>query len=209
MALEEIPTDELLRRAASDDDARQALLACYRERLCRMVAVRMDRRLAPRLDPSDVVQEALADAARKLPDYLRERPLPFYPWLRRLAWEQLLRHNRRHLHAGSRSVTREIPAEADLPDESAFELARQLLAAGSTPSEHLLREELRERVRAALTRLSATDREVLVLRHLEQLPVADVAGILGTTVGAAKVRHLRALQRFRSLLAEAMGEERP
>jgi RNA polymerase sigma-70 factor (ECF subfamily) len=209
MPPDEIPTDELLRRAASDDDARQWLLAAYRERLCRMIAVRMDRRLAPRLDPSDVVQEALADAARKLPEYLRERPLPFYPWLRRLAWERLLVHNRRHLHAGKRSVTREAPQPDALPDESAFELARQLLAAGSTPSEHLLRAELRERVHAALTRLSAADREVLVLRHLEQLPVADVAGILGINVGAAKVRHLRALQRFRALLAEAMGEERP
>jgi RNA polymerase sigma-70 factor (ECF subfamily) len=83
-------TEELLQRAASGDpQARQLLLTRHRKRLRRMVAVRLDPRLAARLDPSDVVQEALAAAARQLDAYLRDRPLPFYPWLRRLAWERL------------------------------------------------------------------------------------------------------------------------
>ncbi|HTK78727.1 MAG TPA: RNA polymerase subunit sigma, partial [Gemmataceae bacterium] len=85
-------SEELLRRAGGGDEpARQQLLARYRDRLRRMVAVHLDPRLAARLDPSDVVQDALLDAAGKLSHYLRTRPVPFYPWLRRLAWEHLVK----------------------------------------------------------------------------------------------------------------------
>src|SRR5271166_4336869 len=91
-------TDALLERAGRGDaQARQRLLERHRSRLKRMVAVRMDRRLAARLDPSDVVQEALADAARDLPEYLQSRPMAFYPWLRQLAWDHLLRLHRHHI----------------------------------------------------------------------------------------------------------------
>src|SRR5262249_58341596 len=106
-----------------DDEACQRLLAGHRDRLRHMVAVRLDRRVAARVDPSDVVQEALAEAAARMDDYLRRRPLPFYPWLRRLAWERLVKLHRRHIHAGKRSVTRE--QTWALPDESACELARR------------------------------------------------------------------------------------
>src|SRR5437868_8253866 len=112
-------TDELLTRAAERDcGAREQLLTRHRHRLKQMVALRLDRRLAARVDPSDVVQEALADAAARLDAYLRERPLPFYPWLRRLAWDQLVRLHHRHVAAGRRSVTREEPLP--LPGESAL-----------------------------------------------------------------------------------------
>src|SRR6516225_12117126 len=118
-------TDQLLEKACQGDDpARQQLLARHRRRLHRMVAAHLDRRLAARVDPSDVVQEALDDAARKLDGYLRQRPLPFYPWLRRLAWERLVKLHRRHLRAHRRSVGREEPGLLALPDESALELAR-------------------------------------------------------------------------------------
>src|SRR4051794_11198000 len=103
-------TELLLDRAAGaggDADARNRLLQRHRDRLKRMVAVRSDPRLAARVDPSDVVQEALADAAGKLDGYLRDRPLPFYPWLRRLAAERLVALHRRHVQARRRSVTRE------------------------------------------------------------------------------------------------------
>jgi RNA polymerase sigma-70 factor (ECF subfamily) len=174
-------------------------LTRHRERLRRMVAVRLDRRLAARVDPSDVVQEALAEAARKLPEYLRQQPLPFYPWLRRLAWERLLKVQQRHIAAGKRSVTREV--YCPLADESALELARLVLAPGPSPSGHLILAELRDRVHAALARLSERDREVLVLRYLEQMATAEIAAVLGATIGSVKVRHLRALERLRALLA--------
>jgi RNA polymerase sigma-70 factor (ECF subfamily) len=188
-----------------DGAACQELLARHRARLRQMVAVRIDRRLAARVDPSDVVQEAFADAARKLPDYLRERPLPFYPWLRRLAWERMLKLYQRHIAADKRSVTRE--AAAPLPDESALQMARLLFAPGPSPSERVQRHELCARVQAALSRLGERDREVLVLRYLEQMSTAEIAAVLGTTAGAVKVRHLRALERLRGLLPDDRTED--
>jgi RNA polymerase sigma-70 factor (ECF subfamily) len=203
-------TDYLIVRAAQGDaGARQQLLPRHRERLRKMVAYHMDRRLAARVDPSDVVQEALAEAAQRLDDYLRDRPLPFYPWLRQLAWDHLIEEYRRHVGAAKRTVRREEPGVLDLPEESAVELASRLLDLGSSPSTHLLRGELRRRVREALGRLPARDREILELRHLEQLSTRDTAAVLGINEGTVKTRHLRALQRLRRLLGEDLGEATP
>src|SRR5215472_4624168 len=165
-------TDELLRQASQGNrDAPDRLLARHRDRLRKMVACRLDRRLLARVDPSDVVQEVLVEASRKLTRYLRERPLPFYPWLRQLAWEHLAVLHRRHVKAQKRSVRCEGPGVLALPDESAAELAARLVTSATSPSQRLLRQELRERVQQALRRLPERDREVLVLRHLEQLSV--------------------------------------
>jgi RNA polymerase sigma-70 factor (ECF subfamily) len=203
-------TEELLRRAQhGDEQARQAVLVRHRERLKQMVAVRMDRRLAARVDPSDVVQEALLEAARELDDYLRERPVPFYPWLRNLAWECLIDLHRRHLHARRRSVKLEEPLAPRLSDESALQLADRVLARQSSPSDRAIRSELRGRIRSALDRLGERDREVLALRHLEQLSTRETAAVLGISEGAVKVRHLRALERLRELLTSEPEEEHP
>jgi RNA polymerase sigma-70 factor (ECF subfamily) len=190
-------TEHLLARAAAGDiDARDRLLARHRDRLRRMIAVRADPRLAARVDPSDVVQDTLAEAAGKLDGFLRTRPLPFYPWLRRLALERLAALHRRHVQARRRSVTREAD-RMDLPDGSALELADHLFARQSSPSARLRREELQTRVRSALAALREADREVLVLRHLEGLPAKEIAAVLGTSEGAVHTRHVRALHRLR------------
>jgi RNA polymerase sigma-70 factor (ECF subfamily) len=199
-------TEELLGRVErGDDGARQQLLDRHRARLLQMVAVRLDARLRARLDPSDVVQEALMDANRDLSDYLRRRPLPFYLWLRQITWQRLVKLQEYH-QAGKRQVGREQPRPA-LPDESAMELARRLLGSGPSPSGHLLRKELRRRVQDALSQLSERDREVLVLRYLEGLSTKETASVLGIREGTAKVRHLRALERLRGLLGEEFSEE--
>ncbi len=197
-------TDALLELAGhGDEHARRRLLDQHRSRLLRMIAVRMDGRLAARLDPSDVVQEALADAARELPDYLRRRPMAFYPWLRQLAWDRLLLVHRHHIEARRRSVDRErSPSGPRLPDESAACLVDRLIAGGTSPSGHLVREEIRARVREELARLAVRDREVLVLRYLEMLSNREIAEVLGITEGAVKVRHLRALERLRGLMGD-------
>src|SRR5262249_20936896 len=171
---------------------------------------RLDRRLAARVDPSDVVQEVLAEADQKLDRYLRERSLPFYPWLRQLALERLTVLHRRHVRAARRSVRREEPDRLALPDESLAALAERLVTSATSPSQQLLRQERRQRVLQALGLLPERDREVLVLRHLEQLSVADTAEVLGISAGAVKTRHVRALDRLRVLLneGEMRGEDR-
>src|SRR5436309_1383088 len=116
--VQDCDTDTLLARAADGDArAREQLLVRHQGRLRQAVRYRIDRRVAARIDPSDVVQEALADAAAHLPDYLRDRPLPFYPWLRQLALERLVHQHRRHVRAQKRSVTREEVSALPLNDE--------------------------------------------------------------------------------------------
>jgi RNA polymerase sigma-70 factor, ECF subfamily len=204
----ECDTDTLIRKARQGDPvARGELLSRHRTRLRHLVAYRLDPRLAARVDPSDVVQEALADASRKLSDYLENRPLPYYPWLRQIALERLIKLHRRHITAQKRSVTREEDLIPPLPDESALELAGQLMAR-SQPLGHLLRMELRQRVQTVLAKLEPRDRDVLVLRHLEQMSARDMAAVLGISPGAVRVRHLRALQRFQYLLGQESGDFR-
>jgi RNA polymerase sigma-70 factor (ECF subfamily) len=199
-------TEQLVEQARRGDDrARQQLLVRHRSRLRRMVAVHLDRRLAPRVDPSDVVQEALADAAHDLDVYLRERPLPFYPWLRRLAWERLVKLRRHHLRE-RRNVHREEPGTLYLPNDSAVQLARILIASGSSPSRAVLREELQGRVQLALGQLREREREVLVLRYLEGLSTKEIAAVLAISEGAVKMRHLRALDGLRQVLDAGDGE---
>ena len=199
-------TEQLLDQAAGGDAAaRGPLLQRHRARLKRMVTVRADPRLVARVDPSDVVQDTLAEAAARLDEYLRRRPLPFYPWLRGIAQHRLAAQYRRHVQARRRSVTREERA-LGLPDRSALALAERLVAHHSSPSAKLRREETRARVRAALAALPDRDREVLVLRHLEGLSAQGAAEVLGLTAGAVRVRHLRALHRLRELLGPDVRE---
>jgi RNA polymerase sigma-70 factor (ECF subfamily) len=200
-------TDQLLEYYRRGDSAAEGrLLQRHRDRLRQMIALRLDRRLRPRIDPSDVLQETLAEAARKLADYARDRPLPFYPWLRRLAWERLVQLHRWHVRTGKRSVRRE-EAGLPLPDESAVQLADRLASRGSSPSAPLHQAEMRARVQEALARLSERDREVLVLRYLEHLSTREIAAVLGLAESGVKTRQLRALQRLRDLLDDRLAED--
>jgi len=209
MAADECETEDLIRRAGKGDEmAAEQLLAGHRNRLRHMVAVRMDPRLAARFDASDVVQETLVEASRRLPEYLQARPLPFYPWLRQIAWEQLLDLHRKHFRAQKRTLGRERCCYP-LPDRSTTDLADRLLAGGTSPSRHCVRQELRTRMQAALAKLPERDREILVLRHLEQLSTHEIASVMGMTEGAVKTRHLRALQRLRGVLGDQLGEQEP
>jgi RNA polymerase sigma-70 factor, ECF subfamily len=205
-AVAEPDTEQLLAQvAAGDASARDRLLALNRSRLKRMVAVRMDPRLAARVDPSDVVQEALTDATRKWDRYLRDRPLPFYPWLRRLAWERLVKLYRRHVLAQRRSVDRE-ERRMRLPDQSALQLARRIAGSTTGPSAQLRRNELRDHVRDALAKMRPADRELLVLRHLEGMTAKEIAAVLEKSEGAVNTRHVRALCRLRKLMDSYLGE---
>lgn len=201
MPEEDPKTIELLRQAKRGDaSAVQRLLRNHCDRLRQMVALRLDRRLAARIDPSDVVQEALTEAVQRLPAYLAEKPIPFYPWLRKIAWEKLVKARLRHVTAQKRSVRREQSLDGVLPDESMMKLAEQFVAPGTNPSQRLLQGELRHRVRTALERLPPRDRELLVLRFLEQLSAPEATAALGISEEAFLKRQMRAIVRLRKLL---------
>ena len=191
-------TELLLDRATSGDPAaRRDLLEHYRDYLRRMVAARLDRRLAPRIDASDVVQETLADAAERLDEYLSDPPLPFFGWLRVLAGEHVREAHRKHLFAKGRSVVRE-SRTPELNDLSMLSLAHQLASNDTSPSNSLMRDEQLEWVKAGLAALPARDREVLVMRYVEALSSVAISQALGTTEAAAKNRLYRALMRLRT-----------
>jgi RNA polymerase sigma-70 factor (ECF subfamily) len=201
-----VETQRLLQQVrAGERLAFEQLFARHRSFLCRLIEVRLDPRLRARVDPSDVVQETHLEAYRRLPDYLARTPMPFRLWLRKTANERLLLLQRKHLGAARRAAGREVP----LPDASSLQLARQLLAGGSTPSQRLDRQEQAATVRRALGRLSAGDRELLLLRNLEMLSNQEAAQVLGIDPGAASQRYGRALLRLRKLLIAGGIRESP
>jgi RNA polymerase sigma-70 factor (ECF subfamily) len=190
-------TERLLERVADGDrSAFDQLFAAHRDYLRKVVALRLDRRLLARVDPSDVVQEAQLEAFRRLPDYLARRPMNFRLWLRKTAQERLLMAERNHLGAARRSVGREAAA----PDDPALELAGRLVSTGSSPSEGVARRERAFRVRAAVAQLAPSDREILVLRNLEELSNREAAAVLEIEPAAASQRYGRALIRLRKIL---------
>jgi RNA polymerase sigma-70 factor (ECF subfamily) len=203
-------TDELLHRVEhGDGEARNRLLNRHRQRLRDLVALRLSRRLLPRVDPSDVVLESLLEADRRLADYLQTRPAPFYVWLRGLALGRLIDAYRRHVRARRRSVKREEADVSLLPDDSLHQLADRLASRGSSPSARLQHSEQRQELSGALARLREADRDLLVLRHLEQLSVKEIAAVLGISEGAVKVRHVRALERLRQAMDQGPAEDHP
>ena len=182
-----------------DAKAREILLERYRDELRRLVETRLDRRIAARVDASDVVQDTLIEAARRLDEYLLERPLPYFAWLRQLAGERIIGTHRQHLHAQRRSIYREKHG-LEVPEESAVALVSRLFADDTSPSDRLARKELTAQVMEALALLSVKDREVLLMRHLEQLSTAEIADALEITEAAVKSRLVRALRHLGGLL---------
>src|SRR5262245_49187304 len=195
-------TSDLLARAAGGDQAALGqLLERERDRLRRMVALRLDRRLHGRIDPSDVIQEAQLEAAERLAEYLRNPTVPFFLWLRLLTGQRLLALHRRHLGAQRRDAGREVSLDRPaLPQATSAALAARLLGRVTTPSAAAVRAEMKARLQEALDGMDPADREVLTLRHFEQLTTAEAARELGISEEAAKKRHVRALKRLKAIL---------
>jgi RNA polymerase sigma-70 factor (ECF subfamily) len=179
--------------------ARDRLLHRHRLYLRRLIDLRLDPRMQGRVDPSDVVQEAQLEALRRLDDYLKQPPMPFRLWLRQIAYDRLLMLRRQHVEAARRAVGREVP----LPDRSSLELARQLLASGSTPSQQLIQREFVRRVREAVGRLPDGERDILVLRNLEGLSNREAAQVLQIDPASASRRYGRAVIRLRAILIQS------
>jgi RNA polymerase sigma-70 factor (ECF subfamily) len=200
-------TASLLRRAAQGDQAAWgALLVRSRDRLRRMVALRLDRRLQGRVDPSDIIQEACIDASARLAEYARQPDMPFFLWLRFLTGQRLLRVHRQHLGAEMRDVAREVSLyRGALPAATSAALAAQLLGRDTRPSEAAVRAERSIRLQEALNSMDPLNREVLALRHFEQLSNAEAARVLGLQEPAAAKRYVRALKRLRLILDARPG----
>ena len=197
-------TRRLLRQVCDGDQrALGRLLERHRPYLRQMVELRLDPRIRARVDPSDVVQEAQMEAARRLQDDPQPPPMPFRLWLRQLASDRLLMLRRYHVEAARRSVQREV----SLPGRSSLQLLQQFLAPGPSPSQHLSRRELARRVREAVARLPETDREVLLMRTFEGQSFAEVAYVLHLDAATARKRHGRALLRLHKLLTNDDQEE--
>jgi RNA polymerase sigma-70 factor (ECF subfamily) len=192
-------TQRLLARVRDGSAAaRDELFARHRAYLRRFVEFRLDPRLRQRIDPSDVIQEAQLEAARRLPPYSAQPPLPFRLWLRQITYDRLLMLQRRHAATQRRDVTREVA----LPEESGVALADQICASAASPSQVLVRDELARRVRVALADLADDDREVVLLRHVEGLSNAEAALVLKIAPDTASKRYGRALLRLRARLVE-------
>jgi RNA polymerase sigma-70 factor (ECF subfamily) len=199
--------DALLPRAlAGDAAALGRLFEQHRGRLRQMVRLRLDRRLCGRLDPSDVLQEAYLDLARRLPEYAADPAVPFYLWLRSLTGQRLIDLHRRHLGAKMRDAGQEVSLyRGALPQASSASLAQQLLGRLTSPTQAALRAELQLRVQEALNSLAPMDREVLTLRHFELLTTEETAQVLGIKRSAAANRYVRALARLKDVLAAIPG----
>ena len=198
---------KLLERAAGGDSrAMQDLFQLHRERLKRMVHLRLSRRLQGRVDDSDVVQEALIDCAGKLAEYVAEPKLPFFLWLRHMTGLKLAEVHRRHLGTQMRDADREVTLHrGGLPEADSISLAAHLLGQLTTPSQAAIRAETRLLVQEALNAMDPVDREVLALKHFEQLSTSEIAEVLGMSKAGAGSRYLRAIKRLREVLEQIPG----
>ena len=201
-------TEQLLANAkAGDADAVNQLMNRHRDSLRRMVQMRLDQKIQRRVDVSDIVQDVLVDAHRRLQDYLRNPVMSFHLWLRQIAQDRIIDAHRRHRVSGKRSVDREQPVAAPNHDHSTQDLIAQLHDGELTPAAAALQQELARRVEQAITQLEEPDNEIIVMRHYEQLSNQEVAQALNLTEPAASMRYLRAVRRLRALLAEPPSAE--
>ena len=192
----------LLRR---DPAALAEALAVHRPRLWRMVNFRLDRRLAGRVDPDDVLQESYLAAAKRIEHYAAGGFTSPFLWLRVVVRQTMIDIHRRHLLAQSRDAGREVAIFAGYPQATSETLAIHLVGDWTSPSQAAVRVEMVDKVQAAIATMSPVDQEVLALRHFEELTNSEVAETLGIETKAASLRYVRALRRLKEILAELPG----
>ncbi|MFO0915546.1 MAG: sigma-70 family RNA polymerase sigma factor [Pirellulales bacterium] len=197
-------TQELLDGVrAGETDAAGKLLERHRESLRRLVMLRLDRRIQQRMDASDIVQEVMLEANRRLATYLDNPCMPFHLWLRQMARDRIIDAHRRHRASHKRSVDREQSlAVAAAPDRSTMELAAQICDQELTPAAAATMEELYRRFVLAIDQLEESDRDVILMRHFEHLSNQEIAQALELTEPAASMRYLRAMRRLRKVLSD-------
>lgn len=194
----------LLARAATGDEvALRDLFSRYHGRLARMVRVRINRQLCGRVDEEDILQEAYLQVSKQLSTYLRNPQLPFFLWLRHVVGQQLILAHRQHLGTKMRDANRDLPLHrVAYPTASSASIAAQLLGNLTSPSQAVIKAESRNLVQKALSKMDQIDREVLAMRHFEQLSNTETAFSLGIQPSAASNRYVRALDRLEQILGE-------
>jgi RNA polymerase sigma-70 factor, ECF subfamily len=200
-------TEALVAKAVNgDSDTLSRLMERYRQRLERMVALRLDRRIQGRVDASDVVQEAMIAASRRLQEYAANPPMSFFLWLRWIAGEKLLSAHREHLGAQKRDVRQEVSLyRRPMPQACSVSLAQQLLGQLTSPTQAVVRAEMQLLVQDVLNSMDAIDREILVLRNFEQLSTTETAEALGIKRSTASKRYISALKRLKQALRAIPG----
>jgi RNA polymerase sigma-70 factor (ECF subfamily) len=200
-------TQQLLNGAREGNtDAVNDLLQRHRDALHRMIQLRLDAKVRQRVDVSDVLQDVMVEANRRLQNYLEQPQMAFHLWLRQIAKDRIIDAHRRHRVSAKRSVDKEQPLGAPSGDhESAMLLAQNLRDPEMTPAAAVAQQEMVRCVEDAIGQLDEQDCEIIVMRHYEHLSNQDVAQALGLSEPAASMRYLRAMRRLRELLAKNEG----
>jgi len=197
---------ELLRQSTGDPEALGRVWQRYRERLRRLVRLRMDRRLQGRIDASDVLQEAFVDFASRVEEYVRQADMPLFLWLRFLTGQRLQLLHRHHLGAQMRDAGREVSLHRGaMPQATSIPLAAQLLGRFTSVTQAVQRAEMQMILQEAINGMDPIDREIVSLRHFEELSNEETVQVLGIKSSAASSRHIRALKRLREVLQKTPG----
>lgn len=193
--------DELELLKSGDESVVAEVFSRYQDKLQRMVRFRLDKRLYGRVDTADVLQDVWMEASRRIDDYTSSPTVPFFVWLRQLAFQTIIDLHRKHLGAQKRNVSQEVSLGRRDADTS-ISIAAHLVGNLTSPSQAVMREERLSQLRQALESMDEIDREVLALRHFEELSNNEVADILGLQKTAASNRYVRALKRLKEVLEE-------
>ena len=199
--------EQLITQLREDGPAALAqLFDEHRERLQRMVAFRLDNRLHGRVDPGDIVQESYMEAVKRIPHYLKNPAVSIFIWMRSITGQTLINVHRRHLKAKRRAAGRERRRQpGGAPHATSVSLAAHLIGQQTSPSQVAMRAEALAGIEQALEQMDAMDREVLILRHFEELTNQETAEALGLQKAAASNRYMRALKRLREILVKTTG----
>lgn len=197
---------ELIRLGGTDLQVLGRIWDQYRDRLRRLVRLRLDRRLQGRLDPDDVLQEAFLDFQARAAEYARQPDLPFFLWLRFLTGQRLQLVHRQHLGTQMRDAGREVSLHRGaMPQATSVSLAAQLLGRFTSVTRAVQRAEMQVLLQEAVNALDPIDREILALRHFEELSNDEAAQVLDLKPSAVSNRHVRALKRLRDVLKSTPG----
>ena len=202
---EEESREQLHRAVNGDQQALTVLWQTHRRRLKRLVGLRMDRRVRGRVDESDILQDVFIEFAARIKEYAKNPPMPFFLWLRFLTGQRLQQVHRHHLDAKMRDAGREVSITQGMPEASSVTLAAQLLGRFTSVVRSVERAEMQQMMQDAIDELEAIDRDVLALRHFEELSNVEAAKVLGMDASACSSRHVRALKRLRQNLEGKPG----